>query len=375
MNLENKNIIVTAGGTGGHIYPALAVAELLRKNKANVTWVGTPNSMEANIVPSYFNIQYIKSSGVRKKGFIKKITFPIKLIFNILKARKILKKIKADLIIGFGGYASGPICLAGVITNTPIIIHEQNAKIGLTNRILAKFATKICLAFEIQDIHKYFNKNQLTRTKVVGNPVRTEIVALNNNNKNYSDISKLNILVLGGSQGAKAINEIMPKLIKKAIEKGLNIELWHQTGKLSFQSTTDAYKDIPQQYIKSITPFIDNVVEAYRWADLVICRAGALTVSETAIAGVPAIFIPLPSAVDDHQFYNAQNIVKNNAGFCLRQNQMNVENLLVIIESLYKDRAKLQKMSENVKNILIKNSSEQILECVKEILLTNGDKK
>lgn len=368
MSLENKNIIITAGGTGGHIYPALAVAELLRQNQANVTWIGTPNSMEAIIVPSYFNIQYIKSSGVRRKGIIKKITFPLKLVYNTIKSRSLLKKLKADLVIGFGGYVSGPICLAATQINIPVIIHEQNAKIGLTNRILAKFATTICLGFEIENLLKQFSAKQLAKTKIVGNPVRKDIVALNDKTKIHTDSSTLKILVLGGSQGAKAINEIIPKLIQKANEQGINIKVWHQTGKLSFQTTKDAYKDIPQDHIKNITAFIDDMVAAYSWADLVICRAGALTVSESAIAGLPAIFIPLPSAVDDHQFYNAQNIVNNNAGFCLRQHQMTLENLLAIIKPLNQDRSKLEQMSKMAKKTLIKNSSEQILDCVKEIL-------
>ncbi|ABK90081.1 undecaprenyldiphospho-muramoylpentapeptide beta-N-acetylglucosaminyltransferase [Francisella tularensis subsp. novicida] len=368
MSLENKNIIITAGGTGGHIYPALAIAELLRQNKANVTWVGTPNSMEASIVPEYFNIQFIKSSGVRRKGIIKKITFPLKLAYNTLRSRSLLKKLKADLVIGFGGYVSGPICLAAALINIPVIIHEQNAKIGLTNRILAKFATTICLAFEIENLHKQFSSKQLAKTKLVGNPVRKDIVALNDKARIYTDSSTLKILVLGGSQGAKAINEIIPKLIRKSNEQGINIKVWHQTGKLSLEETKDAYKDISQNHIKDIAAFIDDMATAYNWADLVICRAGALTVSECAIAGLPAIFIPLPSAVDDHQFFNAQNIVNNNAGFCLRQQQMTLENLLAIIKPLNQDRSKLEQMSKMAKKTLIKNSSEQILDCVKKIL-------
>ncbi|MED7818600.1 MULTISPECIES: undecaprenyldiphospho-muramoylpentapeptide beta-N-acetylglucosaminyltransferase [unclassified Francisella] len=371
MNLENKNIIITAGGTGGHIYPALAVAELLKQNKANVTWVGTPNSMEANIVPKYFNIQYIKSSGIRGKGIIRKITFPIKLILSTIKARSILKKFKTDLVIGFGGYVSGPICLAAVQKKIPIIIHEQNAKIGLTNRVLAKLATKICLAFEIDNIKDYFNQKQLARTKVVGNPVRKDIVALNNKSKNFSN-SQLKLLIIGGSQGAKAINDIIPNLIAKALDENLNIKVWHQTGKLSFEETKDNYKDIPHENIKDISAFIFDMAEAYDWADLIICRAGALTVSECAVAGLPTIFIPLPSAVDDHQFFNAQNIVKNGAGFCLRQQEMTLENLIDIIKPLAQNKTQLERMSQIAKKTLIKDSSEQILECVKEILNKNN---
>ncbi|QEO57187.1 undecaprenyldiphospho-muramoylpentapeptide beta-N-acetylglucosaminyltransferase [Francisella marina] len=368
MSLKNKNIIITAGGTGGHIYPALAVAELLRKYEANVIWVGTPNSMEAEIVPTHFNMQHIKSSGVRGKGIIRKITFPFKLISSTLKARKLLAKLKIDLVIGFGGYVSGPICLAAAQKNIPIIIHEQNAKIGLTNRILAKLATKICLAFEIQDIHQRLNSKQMAKTKIVGNPIRDDIVNLNSKVKDITKNSELNLLILGGSQGAKSINEIIPELIINAAKQKININVWHQTGKLSFEATKKSYDKVPQGHIKDISAYITNMTEAYEWADILICRAGALTVSESAIAGVPAIFIPLPSAVDDHQFFNAQTMVKNHAGFCLRQDQMTLENLIDIIKPLYDDKNKLQELSEKAKKTLIKDSSEQILRSVEEIL-------
>ncbi|QIV95884.1 UDP-N-acetylglucosamine-N-acetylmuramylpentapeptide N-acetylglucosamine transferase [Allofrancisella inopinata] len=365
--LTNKNIIIAAGGTGGHIYPAMAVAELLRENRGNVTWVGAPNSMEAKLVANTFNIQYIKTSGIRGKSFVKKLLFPIKLATSTLKAYKILKQTKADLVIGFGGYVSGPVCLAAKLKKVPIIIHEQNAKIGLTNRVLAKLANKICLAFEIDNIKNYFNPQQLAKTKIVGNPVRKDILNLNNLEKNFSH-PELRILVLGGSQGAKAINDIIPKLILKSKKHGIDIKVWHQTGALLFEQTQASYADIPQENIKEISAFIFDMAAAYKWADLVICRAGALTVSECAIAGLPTIFIPFPAAVDDHQFFNAQIIVKNNAGFCIRQDQMDLEKLISIIKPLVDDRDKLISLSNNAKKALIKNSSEQILECVKEVL-------
>ena len=367
MNLKNKNIIITAGGTGGHIYPALAVAELLLENGANITWVGTPNSMEAKLVPKKFNIQYIKTSGVRSKGITKKLSFPFKLIISTIKARKILKKFKTDLVIGFGGYVSGPICLAAVQKSIPIIIHEQNAKIGLTNRVLAKLATKICLAFDIDNIKEIFSAKQLEKTEIVGNPVREDIVALNHENKIFNN-EKLKLLILGGSQGAKAINLIIPNLITEAKKQGIKIEVWHQTGSLSFDETKNKYKDIPQENVKEISAFIYNMSDAYKWANLVICRAGALTVSECAISGLPSIFVPFPFAVDNHQFYNAQILVKNNAGFCIDQDKMTLASLLDIIKPLAMDTNKLVEVSNNAKKTLVKNASQQILVCADKIL-------
>ena len=368
MDLSNKNIIITAGGTGGHIYPAMAVADLLVENGATVTWVGTPNSMEAKLVPERFKMKYIKSSGIRGKGLVRKLLFPAKLALSTFKARAIIDEINADMVIGFGGYVSGPICLAAKLKKVPVIIHEQNAKIGLTNRVLAKLATRICFAFEIDNIKNYLNDKQLAKSKVVGNPVRKDIVELNQHNKVFSK-DKLSLLVLGGSLGAKAINDIIPELIKKTSDANIQIKCWHQTGQLSFDATKEKYDDIAAENIKEVSPFIFNMAEAYEWADIVICRAGALTVSETAVAGVPAIFVPFPFAVDNHQFYNAQTLIKNKAGFCLKQEEMTLDNLIAIIEPLATDATKLKQLSDNAKKALKNDASEQILECVKEVLL------
>ena len=368
MYLSNKNIIITAGGTGGHIYPAMTIADLLAANGAIITWVGTPNSMEAKLVPERFNIHYIKSVSIRGKGLIRKLTFPAKLIISIFKARAILDEIKADMVIGFGGYVSGSICLAAKLKKVPVIIHEQNARIGLTNRVLAKLAMKICFAFEIDNIKNYLSSKQLAKSIVVGNPVRKDIVELNYQDKIFNK-DKLNLLVLGGSLGAKAINDIIPGLIEKMNSINIPIKCWHQTGQLSFDSTKEKYDNIALENIKEVSPFIFNMAEAYEWADIVICRAGALTVSEIAIAGVPAIFVPFPFAVDNHQFYNAQMLVKREASFCIKQEDMTLDSLIAIIKPLVTDSTKLKWLSDNAKKALKNDTSEQILECVKEVLL------
>lgn len=286
---------------------------------------------------------------------------------STFKARTILDETNADIVIGFGGYVSGPICLAAKLKKVPVIIHEQNAKIGLTNRVLAKLATKICFAFEIDNITKYLNTKQLAKSKIVGNPVRKDIVELGYQDKGFNK-NKLNLLVLGGSLGAKAINDIIPELIKKANDSKIQIKCWHQTGQLSFEATKEKYKYIPEINIKEVSPFIYNMAEAYKWADIVICRAGALTVSEIAVAGVPGIFVPFPFAVDNHQFYNAQTLVKKEAGFCLIQQEMTLDKLIAIIKPLVDDDTKLKQLSYNAKKALKNDASEQILECVKEVL-------
>lgn len=367
MNFSNKNIIITAGGTGGHIYPAMAVADLLAHKGANIIWVGTPNSMEAKLVPQHFKMKYIKSAGIRGKGIIRKLSFPVKLVLSTLKAKSLLTEVKADIVIGFGGYVSGPVCLAAKLKKIPIVIHEQNAKIGLTNRVLAKLANKICFAFEIENIANYLNSDQLAKTKVVGNPVRKDIVTLHKHNREFNR-NKLNLLVLGGSLGAKAINDIIPLLIKKLNKTDLQIKCWHQTGEFSFKETKKSYDSISSANLKEVSAFISNMAEAYEWADMVICRAGALTVSEVAVAGLPAIFVPFPFAVDNHQFYNAQTLVKKEAGFCLKQEEMTLENLISIIEPLMADTKKLKYLSNNAKKALKNDASEQISEYVEEVL-------
>lgn len=366
--LKGKNIIVTAGGTGGHIFPALAIAHALKENGANITWVGTRNSMEEKIVSGKFNIQYIKSSGIRGKGLSKKAALPFTLTASVLAATIILKKTKANLVIGFGGYVSGPTCIAAKLIGIPVIIHEQNAKIGLTNRVLAKFAKQVCLAFPIDNLNNYFKEKQLKKFSIVGNPVRSEIVKLNGINRDFSNEKSLNLLVLGGSQGAKAINEKIPSLIETLKDKGINITVWHQTGKLLFDDTKQHYSSISNQNIKEIAPFIENMAEAYEWANVIICRAGALTVSEVAISGLPAIFIPFPAAVDDHQYFNAHTMVENNAGFCLRQEEASVGELSNILLELASDKEKLLNMSENARKTLIKDSTAQILNIIAQTL-------
>ncbi len=364
-NIKDKNIIITAGGTGGHIFPALAVAEALQNNGANVTWVGTKDSMEDRLVSGKFPIEYIKSSGIRGKGIIKKLTMPIQLLSSVLAARKIIKKLKADLVIGFGGYVSGPTCLAAKTKKVPVVVHEQNAKMGLTNRTIAKFAKDVCLAFPVDNISSLFSKKSLGKFHIVGNPIRQEILNLNSQEKAFSE-NGLNLLVLGGSQGSRAINTIIPELVEKANSENIALNVWHQTGKALYDETLEIYKEknIPEKNISSIAPFIEDMVRLYSWADVVVCRAGALTVSEVSLSGIPAIFIPLPIAADDHQHYNAQIIADNNAAVNIRQDEASADEILNILANLSKNRDILKKMSENAKNTLIKDSTAQILSIV-----------
>ena len=364
--LKDKNIIITAGGTGGHIFPALAVADALANQGANITWIGTKNSMEEKIVNNKYPIFFIKSFGIRGKGIKRKIVFPFQLLSSVISAQKIINDKKADLIIGFGGYVSGPTCLAGKIKNTPVIIHEQNAKIGFTNKILAKFVNKVCFAFEINNLSKLFTKKQQEKFKIIGNPVRKNIIELNNENKNFSK-DNLNILVLGGSQGSRAINNLIPDIIIKAKNENINLNIIHQAGKKLLQETNELYiqRNINNENVK---PFINDMDKAYKWADIVICRAGALTVSEVAIAGIVGIFIPLPNAVDNHQYYNAMALVDTKSAICFNQSEVNSQIIFDKIKKFHLNRDLLEQMSNNAKSTLKKDATEQILKIVTETI-------
>ena len=365
--LKNKNIIITAGGTGGHIFPALAVADALANQGANITWVGTKNSMEEKIITNKYPILFIKSLGIRGKDIKRKIAFPFQLLSSVISAKKIINDKKADLVIGFGGYVSGPTCLAGKIKNIPVIIHEQNAKIGFTNKILAKFVNKVCFAFEIDNLNKLFTKKQQEKFKIIGNPVRENIIKLNNNENKHFSKDNLNILVLGGSQGSRAINNLIPDIIIKAQNKNISLNIIHQSGKKLLRETNELYikKNINNENVK---PFIDNMDEAYKWADIVICRAGALTVSEIAIAGIVGIFIPLPNAVDNHQYYNAIALVNTKSAICFNQNEVNSQIIFDKIKNFHLNRDLLEQMSNNAKSTLKKDATEQILKIVTEII-------
>ncbi len=355
-------ILIMAGGTGGHIFPGIAVADALSADNWQVHWLGTANKMEADLVPKYgYDISYLTISGVRGKSILSFLTAPFKLFKAIRQAKKVIVRINPDVVLGMGGYASAPGGIAAWILKKPLVIHEQNAVAGLSNRLLANIADNICCAFP----NAFSSKHKVN---TVGNPLRKSIIPSNAdiNHSVVQESHNKNILVVGGSLGAQVLNETMPKSYASlAVNKG--VAIWHQTGKKKQKKVIAAYsqKAIASGDVK-ITEFIDDMAAAYQWADIVICRAGALTVSELAMAATPAIFVPLPHAVDDHQTKNAEYLVNHNAAKLIPQSQLTAESMTTMIVELFADSTILSTMASNAYQAATVDATEQVTDVCKQ---------
>ncbi|WP_133408683.1 undecaprenyldiphospho-muramoylpentapeptide beta-N-acetylglucosaminyltransferase [Parashewanella tropica] len=354
-----KRILVMAGGTGGHVFPALAVAKRLANEGWEVLWLGTAERMEAKLVPQHgFNIKFIDIKGVRGNGIIRKVMAPVKILKAIAQARKIIQEFQPDVVMGMGGFASGPGGVAAKLMGIPLVLHEQNAIPGMTNKLLSKIASKVLCAFE-----GTFDSS--LNAKVVGNPVRSELESLRELSLTQDD-KALKVLVVGGSLGAKVFNERMP-LVAAELSRTHSVTLWHQVGKGNLQTVTKAYQKQLQQNSVQVAEFIDDMQAAYQWADVVICRAGALTVSELAMVGKPSILVPYPHAVDDHQTLNAKVLVNAGGAFLLPQPIASVEQFVEKLSLLAENRAELAKMGQQAKQVAMINATEQVAEVCKAL--------
>lgn len=337
-NTKAPTLLIMAGGTGGHIFPGIAVAEYLKAQGWNIHWLGTAKRMEADLVPEHgFDISFINIAGLRNKNWQAWLKTPFKLIQSVMQSVAVIRKVKPDVVLGMGGYASAPGGFAAWLLCKPLVLHEQNAVAGLSNRFLAYLATQVLSAFP-----GAFKKS--VNSKVVGNPLRSGIVALEQTTSEQPATSK-KVLVVGGSLGAKILNDTVPQAMKQI--KLQNITVWHQTGKGNEQTVIDSYQQygLSETNIK-VSEFIQDMAEAYAWADVVVCRAGALTVSELAMAGKPAIFVPLPHAVDDHQTKNAMYLVERNAAKLIKQNEFNGTSLAQMLNSLFSSDSVVRSMSK-----------------------------
>ena len=353
---KRPTLLVMAGGTGGHIFPGLAVAKNLQAQGWDIHWLGTRDRMEAEVIPANdIDISFINISGLRGKGFKSLITVPFKLMQSVWQSISVINKVKPDVVLGMGGYASAPGGVAAKLKGIPLVLHEQNAVAGMSNLYLAKIANKVLAAFP-----NAFPSNVLAQ--VVGNPVRADISALYSEDKR--EIKK-RVLVVGGSLGAKVLNETVPQAIGQI--KLQDIDVWHQTGKGNSESVRAAYEGYGIDMKKIIVAdFIDDMAAAYDWADVVICRAGALTVSELAMAGKPAIFVPLPHAVDDHQTKNAEYIVKLGGAKLLPQDQFNGTALAQKLNVMFSSESTLQNMSKASKAASTPHATENVADTCKE---------
>jgi UDP-N-acetylglucosamine--N-acetylmuramyl-(pentapeptide) pyrophosphoryl-undecaprenol N-acetylglucosamine transferase len=366
---EGKKILVMAGGTGGHIFPALAVADALKNEGWQVCWLGTPGRMEATLVPEHgYPIEFIDVVGVRGNGLKRLLLAPFMVLRSILQALKVIKSFKPDVVIGFGGFASGPGGIAAWLKRIPLVLHEQNAVAGFTNKILARFASKVLMAFP--DTLGLGSKAQL-----VGNPIRQSIVELASKPRAQQTSTDMNILVVGGSLGAKVLNDEIPFVLSLISYKNNDTNVRHQTGK-SGDGVADDYaksKLNPEIVFGDIevVEFIDDMAQAYDWADFVVCRAGALTVAEVAAAGVPALFVPYPHAVDDHQTRNAQWLVDARAALIVQQKHLRQISNIKYLQSLLSQPQVLNDMAQNARDIAILDATEQVASECKKLVNTN----
>ena len=348
---KGPTVLIMAGGTGGHIFPAQAVAKQLQAQGWTIHWLGTSDRMEAKLVPSFgWPFHAITVAGLRGKGWRSLLKAPVMLWRSVSQAKQVVSNIKPDLVLGFGGYASGPGGVAAWLKGIPLLIHEQNAVAGTTNKLLAKIAKAVMVAFPSAFIGQ---KNRY----VLGNPVRQELIKAKTEN-NFSKC--LNILIVGGSLGAKALNDILPVQLKQVAAFG-PVQVRHQTGQAMLTEVQQAYAGAPENLSAEVTAFIDNMADAYRWADLVICRAGALTVSEVACAGVAAVFVPLPSAIDDHQTANANWLVEQGAALLWPQRDLNNKNLVSLLQGWQKDKSPLVHMAHQARACAIDDAAEQVV--------------
>ncbi|MBW3697127.1 undecaprenyldiphospho-muramoylpentapeptide beta-N-acetylglucosaminyltransferase [Vibrio sp. T187] len=331
---KNKKLLVMAGGTGGHVFPGLAVAKKLQQQGWEIRWLGTADRMEAELVPKHgIEIDFIKVKGLRGQGFSKLIKAPFQIVNAIMQARQHIKAWQPDVVLGMGGYVSGPGGIAAWLSGIPVVLHEQNAVAGLTNQWLSKIAKKVFQAFP----------GAFPNAEVVGNPVREGVVSLAEPNERMQErTGDIRILVMGGSQGAKILNDTMPQVLSQL---GSNFEVLHQAGKNNADIVTKAYQTAGVNKAQ-VSEFIDDVAQAYEWADLLVCRSGALTVSEVSAAGVGAIFVPFMHK-DRQQALNADHLVECGAALMLEQPVLTVEKLSEMISRL--DRKELRMMATNAR--------------------------
>jgi len=341
-----------AGGTGGHVYPALAVARALQQQSREIVWLGTHRGLESRVIPDAgIPIEWVAISGLRGKGLPALLLAPFKLIIALSQSLYVMFKHRPAAVLGMGGFVSGPGGLAAWMTRRPLIIHEQNAISGLTNRLLARLARVVLQAFPGSFNAKF-------KAETVGNPVRADIAAIDDPTSRYADRNgPIRLLILGGSQGALALNQVVPAALALLPTNSRPV-VRHQTGPRTLDEARSSYA---QHGIDAeLLPFIENMAEAYAWADLVVCRSGALTVAELSAAGLPAIFVPYPAAVDDHQTANARPMVEAGAATVMRQSDLSDESLASLLKTWFSSRDVLGERAGKARSLARPDALERI---------------
>ncbi|HEX5364863.1 MAG TPA: undecaprenyldiphospho-muramoylpentapeptide beta-N-acetylglucosaminyltransferase [Gallionella sp.] len=349
-----RSILIMAGGTGGHIMPGLAVADLLRAEGWQVTWLGAPGSMEAELVPKHgYEVAWVNFSGLRGKGLLRKLVLPFTLLRAMGQSMAAIFRHRPDVVLGLGGYITFPGGVMAALLRRPLVIHEQNSVAGLSNRVLARMSQRVLSGFP----------EVLPQAVWCGNPVRASIAALDEPQQRYRARSgRLNLLVVGGSLGAKALNEALPQALALLPEEA-RPHVLHQTGKQHDEAVKGLYRQAGVQ--ADVRPFLDDMAGCYADADLVICRAGALTVAELAAAGVASVLVPFPFAVDDHQTHNARFLSERGAAVLLPQGELNAEKLAQLLREL--DREKLLAMAQQARSVAKADAAQAVANVCKEL--------
>lgn len=342
-------LLVMAGGTGGHIYPGLAVADVLREQGWQVVWLGNPSGMEATLVPKHgYPIEYLNFGALRGKGLLRKLLLPLNLLRGFWQAVQVLRKIKPNVVLGMGGYVTFPGGMMASLLNIPLVLHEQNSIAGLANRVLAKVADKVASGFP----------KALPNAQWVGNPVRADIVALPEPAQRMAERmgeSPLRILVVGGSRGAQILNSIVPQALA-LIPQQQRPQVVHQAGSGQLDNLRTAYQQAGVE--GDLRMYLDDMAAEYAQADVVVCRSGALTVAELCAAGVASILVPFPSAVDDHQTHNARFLADAGAAKLIPQPQFSPAGLAELLREL--DRNKLLAMAQAARGLVKAQAAAEV---------------
>lgn len=334
--MSARRVLILAGGTGGHIFPALAVAGALREQGLTPCWMGAAHGMEERIVPTHgIPLSLIPIRGIRGKGWMRQVLAPFAIVRATLAAISLIRRIRPGVVLGMGGFVSGPGGLAAWLCRKPLIIHEQNALPGVTNRLLARLAARVLCAYP-----SAFPPD--TGAQVTGNPVRREIVEAARSMEERAHPEPLRILVLGGSLGARSLNRAAPETLA-GFDGAQRFEILHQTGEHDADAVAAHYRELG--CVARVAPFIAEMADAYAWADCVICRAGALTLAELCVMGLPAVIIPFPHAVDDHQTLNARHLSEQGAAVLLPDADLSPATLAAALHSIIDDPARRQAMA------------------------------
>lgn len=358
--------IISGGGTGGHIYPALAIADQIKMvhPTAEILFVGAEGKMEMQKIPQAgYKILGLPIAGIQRSLTLKNLSFPFKLLNSLHQAKKIVKNFKPDAAIGVGGYASGPTLRAASSAKIPCLLQEQNSYAGLTNKWLKNKVKFICVAYN--GMEAYFPKEKL---KLTGNPVRKSLIKLPTKEAAYKALNLVSdsptIMVMGGSLGARTLNESVLKYLKEIKEAKVNL-IW-QCGKFYENEMIERSKPHASEYIK-LMPYIENMEMAYAAADLFVSRSGALSVSELAVVGKPVIFVPSPNVAEDHQTKNAKSLVQHEAAMLVKDGEA-IENLIPQALHLLEDKEKCQVLATNIKQMAKPNATEDIVEIIMSMI-------